>query len=213
MTETKRPDATQHVAPPPANLLHGAPRATELRAEVRSDASIQFDPAAAPAYLHLPADGFGALFTWSVSVSWTEAEQIQAWLVAPHPISADQTQEQGLADLFDKLQVTSGGAPHAFLTYVGAYLVSGESSASYRMVVGMRVPVKREDYQEALISRLAKLKENPATVVWYKSLVNFFQMMLNPPTAREEFLLLAANVGSLKANRASHPTISMLLDP
>lgn len=215
MTETKRPDTTRRVAPPPASLLQGAPRTRELRAEVRSDASIQFDPSAAPAFLHLPTEGFGALFTWSVSVSWPEAENIQAWLIAPHPLSADQTQEQGLADVFGKLQVTStpGGTPHAFLNYVGTYLVSGDSSAKYRMVVGMRVPVKREDYQAALINRLAKLKENPATADWYASLVKFFQMMLNPPTAREEFLLLGSNVGSLKANHASHPMISLLLDP
>ena len=215
MTDSKRSDTTRRVAPPPASLLQGAPRTRELRAEVRSDASIQFDPSAAPAYLHLPNEGFGALVTWSVSVSWPEAENIQAWLIAPHPLSSDQTQEQGLADLFSKLQVTAapGGTPHAFLNYVGTYLVSGDSSANYRMVVGMRVPVKREVYQAALLDRLAKLKANPATAAWYASVVKFFQMMLNPPTAREEFLLLGANVGSLKANRTSHPMISMLLDP
>jgi hypothetical protein len=211
MTEPNQP----RVALPPADLLYGAPRTTELRAEVRSDASIQFDPAAAPPYLRLPDEGFGALFTWSVALSWTEAEAVQAWLVAPHPISAGQNQEQGLADLFNKLQVvtTAGGTPHAFLTYVGTYLVAEESSANYRMVVGMRVPVKRAVYQDALLDRLRKLKANPATAGWYAALMQFLHLMLNPASTREEFMLLGSNIGSLKANAPSHPMISLLLDP
>ena len=60
----------QKIVLPPASLLDPSttPEVRTLLAEVRSDASLPFDPAAAPNYLSLNNVAFGAL-TWGVSTS------------------------------------------------------------------------------------------------------------------------------------------------
>ncbi len=74
----------QKIVLPPASLLDPSttPEVRTLLAEVRSDASLPFDPAAAPNYLSLNNVAFGALIVWRVDVSWLQAQAIQIWLNA-----------------------------------------------------------------------------------------------------------------------------------
>jgi hypothetical protein len=210
------------VAPPPEFLLRDglpAPEARTIAAEVRSDASIKFNPKAAPAFLLAPNQAFGALLVWRFELAWSVANQIQQWLTGPSPISPGNTCEEELQGLFNNLRVApaAGGVPQSFLTYVGTFLAADLSYASYTMAVGMRFPVSRQLYQQALMNELNALKANPATLPWYTSLMGYLRLCLDPPSTREEFALLASNVGVLTAPAggaaADFPMVDKLLNP
>jgi hypothetical protein len=163
----------QSITPPPAPLLSSdtaPPEARTVIAEVRTDASIPFDPQAAPGFLVIPNVGFGALIQWRVDVSWSQAQEIQLWLT---------------------------GAPAQFLDYVGTFLATGLSHASYTLVLGMRVPIPRDAYQTSFNNALNGLLGVAGLAGWPAELISFLKMMLNQPSSREEFLNLASNVGDL----------------
>jgi hypothetical protein len=173
------------------------PEVRTLLAEVRSDASLDFDPKAAPAALLLNNVAFGAVIQWRVDVSWSQAQQIQQWLMGmPAGGVVAPNRQVALKDFFENLQ--AGAPPGPFLEYVGTYLTANISHASSTLIVGMRVPTRQDVYQAAFQSALTALLSGPAG--WPGELVNFLKMMLNQPTSREEFLTLASNVGDLAAS-------------
>lgn len=189
----------QRITPPSSALLgrdSAAPQAHTLIAEVRSDASLSFDPLAAPAFLVLPGVAFGALIQWRVDVSWSQAQQIQLWLTGAPAGGLFPSRQEALKFFFENLQA---GTPSAqFLDYVGTYLTTGLSHASYTLVLGMRTPIPRDVYQATFQSALTTLLSGPAG--WPGEFVSFLKMMLNQPSSREEFLVLATNVGDLTVN-------------
>jgi len=183
---------------PPADLLgpSSTPEVRTLIAEVRSDASLDFDPKAAPAALLLNNVAFGALVQWRVDVSWSQAQQIQQWLIGAPAGAVAPNRQVALKDFFENLQ--AGAPPGPFLEYVGTYLTANISHASYTLIVGMRVPIRQDVYQAAFQSGLTALLGGPPG--WPGELVSFLKMMLNQPTSREEFLTLASNIGNLATN-------------
>jgi hypothetical protein len=189
---------TQPPTNPPSDLLRSmssGPDAISVAAEIRTNASLDFNPAAAPGYLALAA-GFGALVITTVDTSWTNAQQIQQWLIAPPPAGIPgANQESALKDFYASLE--SGAPPAPFATYVGTYLEEGVSHASYTIVVGLYSPVSVDDYQAAWVAKLTALQANPATAAWGAALLTFFKLTLNQPTTVEKFVALASNVGSL----------------
>ncbi|MET0531850.1 MAG: hypothetical protein ABW003_26555 [Microvirga sp.] len=198
----------QRITPPPAALLGFgtlAPEARTLIAEVRSDASVPFDPKAAPAFLTLPGVAFGALIQWRVDASWVQAQQIQLWLTGAPAGGLFPTRQEALKDFFENLQV--GGVQ--FLEYVGTYLTAGLSHASYTLVLGMRSPVPRDQYQAEFQNALNGLLAVGGPVGWPAELISFLKMFLNQPSTREEFLTLASSVGDLLQN--GPPLIQMLV--
>jgi hypothetical protein len=189
----------QSIAPPPAPLLSpdtAPPEARTVIAEVRTDASIPFDPQAAPGFIVIPNVGFGALIQWRVDVSWSQAQEIQLWLTGAPAGGLFPTREEALKDFFDNL-VQAGAPPTQFLDYVGTFLATGLSHASYTLIVGMRVPHPRDVYQASFNNALNGLLGVAGMVGWPAELISFLKMMLNQPSSREEFLNLASNVGDL----------------
>ena len=192
----------QKIVLPPASLLDPSttPEVRTLLAEVRSDASLPFDPAAAPNYLSLNNVAFGALIVWRVDVSWLQAQAIQIWLNAtptglpPFIPPSPNTRDRALKDFFENLQVGDINP----IEYVGTYLLTGESHASYTLVLGMRSPVKREAYQAAFTQALNVIQGSFPP--WFAELMQFVKMMLGQPSSREEFVSLAVNVGDLTLN-------------
>jgi len=184
----------QSLQPPPK--LFGAdtagPDARTIVAEVRSDASLPFNPLEAPQALELPAMAFGAFIVWRADLSWSEAQQIQLWLSPPQPggISANEAQ---LKSFFENLRTDAAAEP--FLRYLGTYLTTGTSNASYMLVLGMLVPTGRKDYQDAFANALNAVVAGGAAFA--VELVRFLKMLLNHPSSREEFLTNATNVGDL----------------
>jgi len=184
---------------PPSGLLSSdtaTPEARTVIAEVRSDASLSFDPLAAPTFLLLNNVAFGALIQWRVDVSWSEAQRIQLWLGGAPAGGLFTTRQEALKDFFENMQ--AGTPPSPFLEYVGTYLATGTSHASYTLVLGMRAPHPRDLYQTAFQSALNTLLGGP--VGWPGELIDFLKMMLNQPSSREEFLSLASNIGDLAVN-------------
>jgi hypothetical protein len=191
----------QQIAPPSAAQLRSATATPEVRtliAEVRSDASLPFDPQAAPRFLLLPNVAFGALIHWRVDVSWSQAQQIQLWLTGAPAGGLFPTRQEALKDFFENLQ--TGTPPQQFLDYVGTYLEAGASHASYTLVLGMRVPVPRDVYQSTFHAALTGLVAVAGPVGWPAELISFLKMMLNQPSSREDFLTLASTVGDLAVN-------------
>jgi hypothetical protein len=192
---------------PPAELLHSdtaAPDASTVIAEIRSDASLPFDPSAAPNDLALSGDGFGAIIQWRVDVSWSQAQEIQQWLMgAPAGPALRPARELELKDFFENLQ--AGTPPEPFLEYIGTYIRTGVSNASYTLALGMHAPRTRDEYQAAFEEALNTVAGPPGgqPVGWPGELINFLKMMLNQPTSREEFLILASNVNDLAINAPS----------
>jgi len=184
----------QPIARPPVELLgegKAPPEVQTLIAEVRSDASLSFNPLAAPSFLNLINVAFGALIIWRVDVSWNRAEEMQNWLTgAPVGPGLAATREEALKDFFDNIAVKN----EQILDFVGIYLTTSVSHAQYTMVVGMRNPVPRDVYQSAFDSALSSVLASPLFTSWSADLVNFLKMMLNEPSSREEFLTLATNV-------------------
>jgi hypothetical protein len=198
---------TDHrIAPPPAALLESktAPDARTVTAEVRSDASLVFDPNAAPGSLILNNVAFGAIIQWRVDVSWSQAQQIQQWLIGAPAGGLFPTRQEALVDFFENLQVNN--PPGVFLEYVGTYLTTGVSHASYTLVLGMKAPRTRDAYQtafEGALNALLPAPPNPPPPnTWPNDLMNFLNMILNQPTSREEFLTLASNIGDLTGANA-----------
>jgi hypothetical protein len=192
----------QAVLPPPASLLHAgaaAPQAKTLVAELRTDASIDFDPQAAPAFLEFVRAIFGALVIWRVDLSWTDAQKVQLWLTGAPAGGASATREEALKDFFENLPDANG---NLFLDYLGTYLTTGVSHASYTMVIGMRKPVPRDDYKQAFVTELNRLSANPGVAAWYAELASFMKLIFNQPSSNEQFLTLASTEGDLAANDA-----------
>jgi hypothetical protein len=188
----------QPIVRPPAELLgegRAPPEVTTLIAEVRSDASLSFDPLAAPNYLVIPGVAFGALIMWRVDVSWTQAEQIQSWLMGAPPAGAGlpSTRLEALKRFFE-LDMEAGTPPKQFLDFVGIYLATGLSHAQYTLVLGMRHPFARAAYQNAFDTALSAVLASPTTAGWGAEIVDFLKLVLNQPSSREEFLTLSINV-------------------
>ena len=200
-----------HPVPPPLPALLRAtaatPNAQTVHAEVRTDASIPFDPAAAPAYLHVSFQ-YGAFVLWRVDVSWAEAQKIQLWLAGPAGpgslAAAGASREEALQLLVANLQKPGAGA---FADYIGTYLATGVSHASYTMVVGIKDPIPRDDYQTAWLGAIAALPPPgpPPALSWRADIVEFLKLMLSQPTSQEEFIQLASNVGDLTQLLAAPP--------
>jgi hypothetical protein len=191
---------------PPSALLneHAPPNARTIVAEVRSDASLPFDPQAAPAELLLNNVAFGAIIQWRVDVSWSQAQAIQSWLNG-RAAGRGTNREQALKNFLENLRV--GPPPGTFLEYVGTYLTTGISNARYTVLLGMRSPVGRDAYRSAFQTGLATLQAGPPG--WPDELVSFLKMILNEPTSHEEFLTLASNMGDLSTN--GPPLVQALL--
>jgi hypothetical protein len=126
----------QRIGPPPAALLGSgaaAPEARTVISEVRSDAAVPFDPSALPHLLER-----GALIQWQVDASWSQAQEIQLWLIGAPAGGwgggAFPNREAALRDFFENLQ--SGTPPAPFLEYDGTFLTTDLSHARYTMVLG-----------------------------------------------------------------------------
>jgi hypothetical protein len=145
-----------------------------------------------------------------VDVSWSQAQEIQLWLIgAPAGgWGAFPNREAALRDFFENLQ--SGTPPAQFLEYDGTFLTTDLSHARYTMVLGMKVPTKREAYQDAFNKALDDLLAGAASASWAAELISFLKMMLNQPSSREDFLTLAVNVGDFTGKRLP-PLIKMLI--
>jgi hypothetical protein len=198
----------KRTTPPPADLLGAGaaePKVRTLLAEVRSDASLPFDPKEAPAFLLLDDVAFGALVLWRVDLSWSEAQQIQLWLTGAPTGVPGATREEALQGFFENLRAPPPAPPDTFIEYVGTYLTTGTSHASYTLVLGMRVPHARDAYQTAFQNSLNVI--GPPS--WRDELISFIRMMLNQPSSREEFLTLASIVGDL----SNGPPLIQLLIP
>jgi hypothetical protein len=107
----------QRIGPPPAALLGSgaaAPEARTVISEVRSDAAVPFDPSALPHLLER-----GALIQWQVDASWSQAQEIQLWLIGAPAGGwgggAFPNREAALRDFFENLQ--SGTPPAPFLEW------------------------------------------------------------------------------------------------
>ena len=147
-------------------------------------------------------------------MSWSQAEQIQLWLTGAPAGGAFPTRQEALKAFFENLR--AGTPPAQFLDYVGTYLTTGLSHASYTLVVGMRVPTPRDVYQATFQTALTALLGVAGPVGWAAELISFLKMMLNQPTSREEFLTLASNVRNPTATPAAidwPPLIKMLITP
>jgi hypothetical protein len=210
---------------PPGALLRAAgvvPRAAAVRAEVRSDASLPFDPDAAPDYLVVQEGTFSAFVLWRVELAWVDAQEVQLWLLdAPGPGSLvavgapaeENTRENALSLFIENMQGPNG----TFAEYLGTFLESDISHASYTMVVGIRTPISRADYQAAWLGSVNGLPAGGAApaAAWRTELIAFIRMMLGRETSDEKFLQLASNVGDLTqldpAGAPRYPMIHLLL--
>lgn len=205
------------VAPPPASLLRAvsaAPAAATATAEVRTDASIPFDPTDAPGYLVIAQAQFGAMVIWRLDTSWPHAQRIQGWLIDAPPAGVPgANQEAALADLIENL-VVNPESGEASIEYIGTHLASANAHPTYTVLIGLRHPVQRDAYQDAWLQALNALSAtNPP---WHQRVVEFLRLFLAEPGVREEFTMLASSVGDLKANDPTsgnprYPTISLLL--
>lgn len=213
------------INPPPASLLLagvGAPQALTVTAEVRSDASIPFLPQDAPAFFNLAAGTrFGAFVVWRVDLSWPDAQQVQLWLSAAPAGGLFPTREEALKDFIETLVAPNPatGVDDPFANYLGTFLTSDLSHASYTVLIGFKRPVPRNEYQRAWANGL----DGASGAAWFGELVAFLRLMLAQPTSREEFIQMARNVGDpatgLKATtgpvppllNAVHPSIYLLI--
>jgi hypothetical protein len=207
---------------PPSALLRAAaapPQAATVQAEVRTDASLPFDPDEAPDYLVIEDAKFGALVLWRVELSWADAQDVQLWLIgAPGPGSLvpatapanENTRENALSLFVENLNGPAG----TFAEYVGTYLESEVSHASYTVMVGIRTPISRQDYQAAWLNAIAALPA-AAAPSWRADLVDFLRMILGRETSEEKFLQLASNIGDLTqltpAGTPLYPMIHLLI--
>jgi hypothetical protein len=202
------------IIPPPPGLLHRTaeePQSTTLVAELRTDASLDFDPQAAPLYLNIANARFGALVMWRADLSWSDAQRVQSWLTGAPAGGAFPNREEALKDFLETMPNPDGDI---FAEYLGTYLTTGVSHAAYTMIIGMKEPIPREDYQTAFIDALETLRQSAGPAGWYAELVAFMQLLLDRPTSREEFLSLASNVGDLARNVGGnpvHPLIQLLV--
>jgi hypothetical protein len=201
--------------PPPAVLLSSdsaTPEARTLIAEVRTNATLPFDPKVAPTFLFLPNVGFCALILWRVDVSWSQAQQIQLWLTGAPGAPAGAlfpTREEALKDFLEGLQ--AGTPPAPFLKYVGTYLETGLSHARYTLVLGMQTPIGQDLLLSTVRDGIADVEASARTVggAWQTELIAFFKMIFNQPSTYKELLTLAANVGDLA--KSGPPVIRMLV--
>jgi hypothetical protein len=200
----------QTILPPPVSLLDpntAAPQAQKLLAELRTDASLDFDPQAAPQFLTIINSGFGGLVTWHVDLSWSDAQKVQLWLAGAPAGGAAPTREEALKDFFENLTDPNN---NFFLNYIGTYLATALSHASYTMLLGMRVPVPRDVYQTAFIEGLNALNKTVGPGGWYGELLDFMRLILNQPTSREQFLTLAITEGDLTRSVAGKPAFPLI---
>jgi len=200
----------QSIAPPPASLLGPsatAPNAKTILAEVRTDASVEFDPDEGPAFLKVTDVSFGALVIWRVDLSWSDAQKVQRWLIGAPAGGIAPTREEALMSFFENLPDPDG---NVFLDYLGTYLATGVSHASYSMIIGMNKPVSREDYRQAFLDALDSLLQSGGPAGWYAELVDFLKLIFDQPSSREEFLTLASNEGDLAANVNGKPVFPLI---
>ena len=205
------PESRSPVLPPSPDLLRRAggeaPAARTVVAEVRSEATIWFDPKAAPGYLRITAGGFGSLLLVRLDASWEHAKRIQDWLVAKPPAGmAEGNQEEALKNVFETLE--TGAPPATFIEYVGTYLAGDLARARFSLVLGFRGPVSREQYQKAWADKLQGLKATAPA--WHAALIDFLRLYTGQATSTEEFLMLTSTAGDLK-DPGAHPTISQLI--
>ena len=201
------------IPPPPAELLRrvqGQPEAVTITAEIRSDASIPFNPGAAPPFLQAVGP-WGSMALWQVDVPWTVAQQIQLWLnAAPgagHPLAAsdpDMTRENAFrAFVRDKLL----DAGNSFAEFLGAFLEADVSHGRYNVVIGLRQPITRQAYQTAWIDAINTL----GAVTWRDELVTFLRLMLGQASSEVRFIQRAAAIGDLQAvDGAGAPLLPMV---
>jgi len=197
--------------PPPTELLRrpdrAGPAAQTVVAEIRSQATIWFDPKAAPAYLRISTQGFGSLMVARLDASWAHAKQIQAWLTAPPPPGVPgANREEALKDVFETLE--TGAPPKPFVEYVGLYLAGDAASARFSLVLGFRQPVARDDYNKAIAEKLRGLQATAAP--WHAALIEFFRLYFGQASSTEDFLMLVSTMGDLKDPNLQ-PLISQLI--
>jgi hypothetical protein len=196
----------QRIAPPPAALLGvgtAAPEARTVISEVRSDSTLMFDPLVGP-FLKS-----GGLILWQVDVSWSQAQQIQLWLIgAPAGgWGGFPNREAALKDFFESFR---GGRPaEHFLQYDGTFLTTGLEHARYTLVLSAIAPTTRDMYADTFDKALNDLVAGAASAAWAAELINFLKMMLNQPSSREDFLTLAFNIGDLSSGPS--PLIKTLI--
>jgi hypothetical protein len=208
------------ITPPPGSLLRAgiaAPQALTVTAEVRSDAGIRFDPKDALPFLNLAtATRFGAFVVWRVDLSWPDAQRVQLWLPAAPAGGIAPSREEALKDLIETLVAPDPSGPDSpFANYLGTFLTSDLSHASYTVLIGLKRPVPRDAYQQAWINAL----NGTSGAAWFGELLEFLRLMLAQPTSREEFIQMARNVGDLKATtgpvppiqNAAYPVINLLI--
>ena len=190
------------IQPPPPWLLDpsaASPKTQTLLSELRTDASLEFDPKAAPDSLKITASAFGAMILWKVDLSWSDAQEVQTWLSSKAAESDNDRQDQ--FKLFIESLVDAQG--DNFLTYVGTYLESGVSHASYTIMLGMQAPKPLKEYKDSFMEAL----QNAGPPAWNEQIVGFLKLVLNQPTSREEYLVLASNEDSF----ANTPLIRQLI--
>lgn len=197
--------------PPPPELLRWAggtaPEARTVVAEVRSNATIWFDPKAAPGYLQVRTQGFGSLMLARLDASWEHAKRIQDWLVAAPPQGMPESnREEALKNFFETLE--TGAPPATFVEYIGTYLSGDQARARFSMLLGFRQPVARERYHAALADKLRGLQATAAP--WHAGVIEFLRLYSGQAASTEEFLMLASTTGDLKDPNA-HPVISQLI--
>lgn len=197
--------------PPPPDLLRAAtaamPAAQTVVAEVRSQATIWFDPKAAPSYLTIRTQGFGSLMLARLDASWEHAKRIQDWLAAPPPTGMPESnQEEALKNFFETFE--TGAPPSTFVEYIGTYLSGDQARARFSMVLGFRQPVSRDEYQAAWVDKLRGVKA--AFEPWHAALLEFLHLYSGQATSTEEFLMLASTTADLK-DPSAHPVISQLI--
>jgi hypothetical protein len=200
------------ITAPPAWLLGAdAPEISTVTAEVRSDASIPFDPKDAPAFLNLQGGTrFAAFVLWHVDLAWPDAQRLQLWLTGAPAGGIAPTREEALKDFIENLVAPDpSGAPVNFASYLGTFLASDLSHAAYTTLIGLRRPLPRAVYQKAWIDGLSGASGAP----WFPELRDFLRMVLAQPSSREEFMQLAQGVGDLKASRGAVPPLQNAVHP
>ena len=200
------------VPSPPKDLLRrlgrAAPAAETVVAEIRSQATLPFDPKDAPGYLAIQTQGFGSLLVVRADVSVADAEKIRAWLAGAPPQGVPgANREEALKDLFEQLE--TGAPPESFVEYIGTYVAGDFAVGRFTMLLGFRRPVGREAYRQALADKLNGLQAaGPAG--WHDEVVDFLRLIAGQASSTEEFLMLASALEDLK-DPSKHPVISRLI--
>jgi hypothetical protein len=151
-------------------------------------------------------DSFGALIQWRVDLSWNQAQEVQLWLIGAPAGAAFATREEALKDFFENMADANG---NLILAYIGTFLETGISHASYTLVIGMRSPVSRAEYSEIFIAAL-----NALTPAWRAEVIDLIKLFCNQPTSREHYLVLASSEGDLTrsvAGQLVHPLIHAMI--